>query len=112
MSSLASILPAPTLLVHDRSDERRRTSAENQRALVTRFKQVPPYGARQGYIPRNVDDFGDGGAFPEIHIAQYPLDMGRKKTEKSNALAVPVDDSGIRMFFYQIYFFLSVFIMF
>jgi hypothetical protein len=22
---------------------------------------------------------GDGGAFPECHIAQYPLDMGRKK---------------------------------
>lgn len=23
--------------------------------------------------------FGDGGAYPECHIAQYPLDMGRKK---------------------------------
>lgn len=22
---------------------------------------------------------GDGGAFPECHIAQYPLDMGKKK---------------------------------
>jgi hypothetical protein len=22
---------------------------------------------------------GDGGAFPECHVAQYPLDMGRKK---------------------------------
>lgn len=22
---------------------------------------------------------GDGGAFPECHIAQYPLDMGKKE---------------------------------
>jgi len=22
---------------------------------------------------------GDGGAYPECHIAQYPLDLGRKK---------------------------------
>jgi hypothetical protein len=22
---------------------------------------------------------GDGGAYPECHIAQYPVDMGRKK---------------------------------
>jgi SNW domain-containing protein 1 len=94
MSGLTSILPAPTLLVHDRDSERKRTSAETQRALVTRYKQVPPYGHRHGYIPRNVDDYGDGGAFPEIHIAQYPLEIGRRKTEKSNALAVPVDDSG------------------
>jgi len=24
------------------------------------------------------EDFGDGGAFPEIHVAQYPLNMGKK----------------------------------
>ena len=38
-------------------------------------------------------DFGDGGAYPEIHVAQYPLNMGKKKTT-SNALAVAVDSSG------------------
>lgn len=38
-------------------------------------------------------DFGDGGAFPEIHMAQYPLEMGRKK-KTSNALAVQVDAEG------------------
>lgn len=41
----------------------------------------------------SVQDFGDGGAFPEIHVAQYPLDMGRKK-KTSNALAVQVDAEG------------------
>ena len=34
-----------------------------------------------------------GGAFPEIHVAQYPLDMGRKK-KMSNALAIQVDTEG------------------
>jgi hypothetical protein len=36
------------------------------------------YGHRKTFMPRNVEDFGDGGAFPEVHIMQYPLDMGRK----------------------------------
>lgn len=38
-------------------------------------------------------DFGDGGAFPEIHVAQFPLEMGRQK-KTSNALAVQVDAEG------------------
>lgn len=42
---------------------------------------------------KNIQDFGDGGAFPEIHVAQYPLDMGRKK-KMSNALAIQVDPEG------------------
>lgn len=36
-------------------------------------KEAPPYGHRKGFLPRKAEDFGDGGAFPEIHIAQYPL---------------------------------------
>lgn len=42
-------------------------------------KVVPPYGQRHGFVPRATEDFGDGGAFPEVHVAQYPLDMGKKK---------------------------------
>lgn len=41
------------------------------------------------------DDFKDGGAFPEIHVAQYPLDMGRGDQQRSNkTLAVTVDGDG------------------
>jgi len=40
---------------------------------------IPPYGKRHGFVPRNPEDFGDGGAFPEIHISQFPLGMGRKE---------------------------------
>nr|POE88454.1 isoform 2 of snw/ski-interacting protein [Quercus suber] len=31
----------------------------------------------EGFVPQKVEDFGDGGAFPETHIAQFPLNMGR-----------------------------------
>ena len=58
----------------------------------------PPYGNRTGWRPRAAEDFGDGGAFPEILVAQYPLDMGRKgltsSTSKSNTLTVQVDAEG------------------
>jgi len=40
-----------------------------------------------------LQDFGDGGAFPEITVAQYPLGMGQKKST-SNALAVQLDAQG------------------
>ncbi|KAI9184135.1 mRNA splicing protein [Blastocladiella emersonii ATCC 22665] len=55
----------------------------------------PPYGARKGYLPRRAEDFGDGGAFPEIHMLQYPLDMGRDKTKAtSTTVALQVDEQG------------------
>ncbi|KAJ5947626.1 Pre-mRNA-processing protein [Penicillium verhagenii] len=63
--------------------------------VVLRKTGPPPYGNRTGWRPRNPEDFGDGGAFPEILVAQYPLDMGRKGTPStSNALAVQVDAEG------------------
>lgn len=54
----------------------------------------PPYGNRSGWRPRAPEDFGDGGAFPEVPCAQYPLDMGRKKQTSSNALTLEVDAEG------------------
>lgn len=54
----------------------------------------PPYGTRRGWRPRGQEDFGDGGAFPEVPVAQYPLDMGRKGLGSSNALTLQVDAEG------------------
>ncbi|KAL6189782.1 hypothetical protein ACLB2K_036184 [Fragaria x ananassa] len=34
-------------------------------------------------LPSKVLDFGDGGAFPEIHKPQYPLGMGKEDTKSS-----------------------------
>lgn len=65
-------------------------------ALVSAQIAHPPYGQRRGWVPRVEADFGDGGAFPEIHVAQYPLGMGAPENlnKKSNALAVQLDQSG------------------
>lgn len=64
-------------------------------AVVTKFKEPPPYRKRMGFIPRRIEDYGDGGAFPEIHVVQYPLDMGRKEQKQtSKVLSLTVDGNG------------------
>lgn len=62
--------------------------------VVLKRRGPPPYGQRTGWRPRSQEDYGDGGAFPEVPVAQYPLDMGRKTASSSNALAIQVDESG------------------
>lgn len=92
---LSTILPAPIQPVWDRDDERRKKAASMKpTALVSAQSIAPPYSQRRGWVPRNVTDYGDGGAFPEIHVAQYPLEMGRKKDSTSNALAVQLGPDG------------------
>ncbi|KAK3403528.1 putative puff-specific nuclear protein Bx42 [Sordaria brevicollis] len=60
--------------------------------VVLRRTGPPPYGQRSGWRPRAPEDFGDGGAFPEIPVAQYP--WGKDASSKSNALVVQVDKEG------------------
>ncbi|KAI3339779.1 SKIP/SNW domain-containing protein [Ustulina deusta] len=60
--------------------------------LLLRRSGPPPYGQRRGWRPRTDEDFGDGGAFPEVPIAQFPLQM--KGSGTSNALAITVDAEG------------------
>ncbi|EFN68099.1 SNW domain-containing protein 1 [Camponotus floridanus] len=95
--SLTNLLPAPTQVVWDKDDEAREQKLRQRpvSALVKAVVTAPPYGQRRGWVPRNPEDFGDGGAFPEIHVAQYPLGMGMKGKEiTSNALAVQLDAQG------------------
>lgn len=54
---------------------------------------------RKLFVPRSLADFDDGGAFPEIHVAQYPRHMGnphlKKKTSTSRAIVnVEIDETG------------------
>ena len=104
---ISSFLPTPTQAIWDRDEERKKLNAQensengrisDSRALVSAQRTAPPYGKRRGWIPRMVDDFGDGGAFPEIHVAQYPMLMGKPDAETSNkgsnALAVQLDGTG------------------
>jgi SNW domain-containing protein 1 len=107
LSFFFSLLPAPSQNTWDRDEERERKEKDERdsddRRIATAEKIAPPYGARKGFIPRVNGDYGDGGAFPEIHVAQYPMDLGRPADgrggggggqKKSNALAVQLDASG------------------
>lgn len=71
--SYYSLLPAP---LHQQSQH---DHHQHSNALAAPVARIPAYGQRKGWKPRKPEDFGDGGAYPEINSAQYPLDMGRKK---------------------------------
>lgn len=58
------------------------------------LSRVPQQGQRRGYVPKNPEDFGDGGAFPEIHIVQYPRNMGRPGVKSTAIVAVDVGEKG------------------
>ena len=97
MASLKDVLPpakATTTLYYDHSNDpwfkQRFTFSETEKSSVIKQNPVPPYLKRAGFVPRKVEDFGDGGAFPEIHIAQYPLDMGRDRSSKPGSKILPV----------------------
>lgn len=119
--SLSSALPAPVNMTFDAERERGGPlrGAPEMGALVSAKVAAPPYGQRKGWIPRSEADFGDGGAFPEITVVQYPLGelqmqtfsylndsymsvffhhtgMGapRNAGKKSNALAIKTDATG------------------
>ncbi|CAN4096322.1 unnamed protein product [Withania somnifera] len=67
--------------------ENRYSATEAEKSAVIKANPVPPYLKRAGFRPSKIEDFG---AFPEIHYAQYPLDMGRKKDWKPGGKNLPV----------------------
>jgi len=95
-TALASILPQPVYApaVSDDEDEVLQVQATTPSQQVIIRTPVPPYGQRRGWKPTSSDDFGDGGAYPECHVAQYPLNMGKKKASSGNTLALQVDAEG------------------
>ncbi|KAK7967383.1 FAD binding domain-containing protein [Apiospora aurea] len=102
-SSIAQALPKPRytgedeeIPIHAQQRGPRIVGAGqiDESQIVLRRTGPPPYGQRAGWRPRGQEDFGDGGAFPEIPVAQYPLDMGKKGAATSNALAIQVDSDG------------------
>ncbi|KAI6045613.1 SKIP/SNW domain-containing protein [Pisolithus marmoratus] len=92
MTTLAAALPQPIHTSTIADDEELQQLIPSQ-AIVTRTP-IPPYGKRKGWKPTSQEDFGDGGAYPECHIAQYPLNLGKKKTQAGNTLALQVDSEG------------------
>eukprot|EP00817_Percolomonadidae_sp_ATCC50343_P005764 CAMPEP_0117419800 /NCGR_PEP_ID=MMETSP0758-20121206/1286_1 /TAXON_ID=63605 /ORGANISM="Percolomonas cosmopolitus, Strain AE-1 (ATCC 50343)" /LENGTH=356 /DNA_ID=CAMNT_0005201075 /DNA_START=62 /DNA_END=1129 /DNA_ORIENTATION=- len=58
---------------------------------------IPPYLQRsaKGWKPERLEDFEDGGAFPEIRVSQFPLHMGQKGYEtKQSQLQLSFSKSG------------------
>jgi len=79
----ATFLPAPRHKYEVHADE----SLSSTLVAATPRQQVPPYGHRRSFVPRAQADFGDGGSFPEIHVAQFPLEMGRPAGKKGDGKA-------------------------
>jgi len=102
MTSLLRRLPAPqakadALQVADpsvASFQLARKGEEVTAVATLNTRGPPPYGKRQGWVPRSLADYGDGGAFPEIHVAQYPLDMGRSNQMQQKVVPLQVDANG------------------
>ncbi|KAI0345303.1 pre-mRNA-processing protein 45 [Trametopsis cervina] len=96
MSALASLLPQPIFTpdIEEDEDVVPIAPAPILSQTVILRTPVPPYGQRNGWKPSSQEDYGDGGAFPECHVAQYPLGMGKKKASSGNTLALQVDSEG------------------
>jgi hypothetical protein len=45
--------------------------------MSTPITDIPPQGSRDDWRPVSDDNYGDGGAFQEIHVDQFPLGIGR-----------------------------------
>lgn len=92
---MSALFPAP---VHKyttfKDDNTAAAAAPNGAASSTAvgaaapLRAIPAYPHRveKKFIPRSADDFGDGGAYPEIHLAQFPLNMGKKGGSGSSTL--------------------------
>eukprot|EP00536_Pseudo-nitzschia_multiseries_P003363 jgi/Psemu1/185710/e_gw1.51.110.1 len=63
-------------------DQRCRAAAELSRLPPSERKK------KKLFVPRSLKDFDDGGAFPEIHVAQYPRHMGNPHLKKKKAQAL------------------------
>jgi SNW domain-containing protein 1 len=98
VAALSKSLPKPKYTGEEEELTRstRVLTVEQYETQVARKQNGPPaYGGRKNWRPRTAEDFGDGGAFPEVHVAQYPLDMGKKgEPSKSNAMVRRVDGEG------------------
>jgi SNW domain-containing protein 1 len=97
--SFTDFLPAPVFTSHETKNIFHPAHDAPLYPTAHKLNQtsVPPYGARSHWVPRSIQDFEDGGAFPEIHIPQYPLNMGKKDgTEliSDSVVALTVDDRG------------------
>jgi SNW domain-containing protein 1 len=90
MAGLLSCLPAPKHAPAPFAIYEEEPDEDTDVVVVAPY---PPYGKRRGWTPSSELDFGDGGAFPEIHVLQHPLGMG-KRDQGTTAVALTTDADG------------------
>ncbi|PSN67978.1 hypothetical protein BS50DRAFT_491807 [Corynespora cassiicola Philippines] len=99
VAALSKSLPKPKYSGEEEELTRStRVATDDQRLqLTTRQNRIPSYPSRQGWRPRSAEDYNDGGAYPEVHIAQYPPGFEKEgagaTSTRSNALALKVDNA-------------------
>lgn len=93
MASIVSMLPKPkhTQAKYDSDDSDDELESTFQAKITN---PIPAYGKRKDWVPRVAADFGDGGAFPEIPVAQFPLNMGKKDKAGVSTAIVPLQLDG------------------
>ena len=80
-AALAGLLPKPRY-APEMEEEDEAVLEQQQQLLAPTGPRAPAYGRRRGWVPSSAEDFGDGGAYPEVRVAQFPLEMGRKKVSQ------------------------------
>jgi hypothetical protein len=100
MTSLLETLPAPLRAPSQQGPTGGLHPASTAFVAPKATKEPPPYGSaeRLRYVPRRPEDYGDGGAFPEVHVGQYPLDMGRKDRQAAGGAAGNAKAGQVRFF--------------
>jgi len=58
--------------------------------LETFFCHGPVYGERKFFTPTKEEDFGDGGAYPEVHLIQYPRQMADPRVINGSRNCLPI----------------------
>ena len=82
MASLLASIPAPT---RDYSREGAGVGAGPSSAPVTVSKAAPPYGSRQGFVPRRLEDFGGVRGAQKPAPALHGLHHGRGRRRRGRS---------------------------
>ncbi|CAI5736024.1 unnamed protein product [Peronospora destructor] len=88
---MSAFIPAPVRTYPSFSDAEAPTPSRAASCHLSSVSLIPKYPLRvkQQFFPRRNEDFGDGGAYPELDVAQFPLGMGKKGTNGSVVAATP-----------------------
>ncbi|CAI5731734.1 unnamed protein product [Hyaloperonospora brassicae] len=82
---MSALFPAPVRPYATFSDAAAASTPASAPSPHPPAPSIPRYPLRVAsrFVPRRPSDFGDGGAYPELHVAQFPLEMGTTRPGRS-----------------------------